>query len=357
VCWTRRLGAFVAGAVTLVGLVAPSSASAETSGDAQRQADRVLAQVQGLQAQTQQALQRYDDALTGVAQSVTEGVLADVRVGDARQAARQAQAAFDGRVQALYKAGGPLAIYLSALDAQNVGDLLDRYQSAASVIDASQLAATRQQTQLNQAQTEADSARANATSQLATARDVESAYDQVQVLLAHQQQLLAQAQQHVADLKAAEAAAAALAAAQAAAAQAASAAASQARPSVPPSVYFQLYHAAATTCPGLSWTVLAAIGQVESGHGRNTSTSYAGAMGPMQFLPATFASYAVDGDHDGKTDIQDPADAVYTAARYLCANGAGTGPQGLYSAIWHYNHADWYVQMVLSLAGQYAAQG
>ncbi|MBV9098431.1 MAG: lytic transglycosylase domain-containing protein [Frankiaceae bacterium] len=120
--------------------------------------------------------------------------------------------------------------------------------------------------------------------------------------------------------------------------------------------YMAIYHRAAPAmCPGLSWTVLAAIGQVESGHGRDTSTSYAGAMGPMQFLPATFAAYAVDGDHDGVASIMDPADAIFTAARYLCANGAGTGPNALANAIFHYNHADWYVQMVLALAKQYAA--
>ena len=45
----------------------------------------------------------------------------------------------------------------------------------------------------------------------------------------------------------------------------------------------------------------------------------------MQFLPATFAEYAVDGDGDGKALIDDPADAVYTAARLLCSDGAGRG--------------------------------
>ena len=104
-----------------------------------------------------------------------------------------------------------------------------------------------------------------------------------------------------------------------------------------PADYFALYHAAAPTCPGLSWTVLAAIGQVETGHGTDTSTSPAGAMGPMQFLPATFAMVAVDGDGDGRTDIQNPADAIFTAAHYLCGNGAGTGPAGLSTAIWNYN--------------------
>ncbi|MGH8969166.1 MAG: lytic transglycosylase domain-containing protein, partial [Actinomycetes bacterium] len=119
-----------------------------------------------------------------------------------------------------------------------------------------------------------------------------------------------------------------------------------------PAAYRAIYVAAARTCKGLSWTVLAAIGQVESGHGRNTNTSYAGAQGPMQFLPSTFAAYGVDGDGDGDIDIHDPVDAIFSAAGYLCANGAGRGGDALYRAIWHYNHADWYVQLVLRLAGQ-----
>lgn len=118
--------------------------------------------------------------------------------------------------------------------------------------------------------------------------------------------------------------------------------------------YFRLYHSAATTCPGLSWTVLAAVGQVESGHGRNMGPSVSGAQGPMQFMPATFARYAVDGDRDGRRDIWSPADSIFTAAHYLCANRGGTGPDGLRQAVWHYNHAEWYVDMVLALAARYA---
>jgi hypothetical protein len=118
--------------------------------------------------------------------------------------------------------------------------------------------------------------------------------------------------------------------------------------------YLELYQQAATTCPGLSWTVLAAIGQIESGHGRNVGPSSAGAMGPMQFMPATWRSYGVDGDGDGKADIMDPFDAVPTAARYLCASGAGRGGSSLSSAIWHYNHSQSYVNGVLSLAHAYA---
>jgi hypothetical protein len=118
--------------------------------------------------------------------------------------------------------------------------------------------------------------------------------------------------------------------------------------------YLELYQRAAATCSGLSWTVLAAIGQIESGHGRNVGPSSAGALGPMQFMPATWRSYGVDGDGDGKADIMDPFDAVPAAAKYLCANGAGRGGSSLSNAIWHYNHSQDYVNGVLSLARAYA---
>jgi hypothetical protein len=118
--------------------------------------------------------------------------------------------------------------------------------------------------------------------------------------------------------------------------------------------YLELYQQAAATCPGLSWTVLAAIGQIESGHGRNVGPSSAGALGPMQFMPATWRTYGVDGDGDGKADIMDPFDAVPAAAKYLCATGAGRGGSSLPGAIWHYNHSQAYVNGVLSLAHAYA---
>jgi hypothetical protein len=121
-----------------------------------------------------------------------------------------------------------------------------------------------------------------------------------------------------------------------------------------PAAYLRLYRAAAATCRGLPWTVLAAIGTVETGNGADTTTSSKGAMGPMQFLPSTFAAYAVDGDGDGIANIQDPADAIYSAARYLCAWGAGLGGQSLYAAIFAYNHADWYVREVIKLAIAYS---
>jgi peptidoglycan LD-endopeptidase LytH len=122
---------------------------------------------------------------------------------------------------------------------------------------------------------------------------------------------------------------------------------------IPPEMLV-LYQQAAPTCPGLPWTVLAGIGKEETNHGRNVAVSSARAMGVMQFMPATFAAVGVDGNKDGKIDINDPADSVFSAAHYLCTNGAGD-PNRLYDAIFAYNHADWYVQAVLSDAAKYAS--
>jgi membrane-bound lytic murein transglycosylase B len=115
-----------------------------------------------------------------------------------------------------------------------------------------------------------------------------------------------------------------------------------------PAAYRTAYGVAAGRCPGLDWTLLAAVGQIESGHGRNPGPSSAGAIGPMQFMPATFAAYAVDGDADGTTTAWDPEDAIFTAARYLCESGLDPTPAGLRRALFAYNHADWYVDLVIA---------
>lgn len=124
-----------------------------------------------------------------------------------------------------------------------------------------------------------------------------------------------------------------------------------------PTTYLELYRqSAALYCPGLSWTILAAIGQIESGHGSNNGPSSAGALGPMQFLPSTWQMWGIPGFGDTTANILDPYDAVPSAARYLCASGAAAGGAFLYRAIYAYNHADWYVRDVLALAGEYATQ-
>ncbi|MQA77444.1 MAG: transglycosylase SLT domain-containing protein [Streptosporangiales bacterium] len=125
-------------------------------------------------------------------------------------------------------------------------------------------------------------------------------------------------------------------------------------PTGEPGTYRELYERAASRCPGLSWAVLAAIGQVESDHGRNMGPSTAGALGPMQFLPSTWRSFGVDGNGDGRRDIWDPYDAVPAAADYLCEHGAGRGGAGLSTAVFAYNHSDSYVRQVLDLAEAYA---
>jgi membrane-bound lytic murein transglycosylase B len=57
----------------------------------------------------------------------------------------------------------------------------------------------------------------------------------------------------------------------------------------------------------------------------------------MQFMPATWAAYGEDANHDGRTDPNNPWDAIFAAAHYLRANGA---PADWHKAIFAYNHAD-----------------
>ena len=99
---------------------------------------------------------------------------------------------------------------------------------------------------------------------------------------------------------------------------------------------------AAQNCPGLPWPVVAAIGKAETDHNRAPGTSEAGAVGPMQFLPATWEEYQADGDGDGVADIEDEEDAIDGAVRLLCPNG-GDDPATLQDAILAYNHSEEYV--------------
>ncbi len=113
-----------------------------------------------------------------------------------------------------------------------------------------------------------------------------------------------------------------------------------------------LYVAAGTRYQ-LPWTLLAGIGMEETAHGRTTATSTAGAQGLMQFMPATFAAYGVDGDGDGRASITSDADSVFSAANYLTRSGVTRGEAGLRAALFAYNHATWYVNDVLYYAHAY----
>jgi murein DD-endopeptidase MepM/ murein hydrolase activator NlpD len=111
---------------------------------------------------------------------------------------------------------------------------------------------------------------------------------------------------------------------------------------------------AAAQAYGVPWSVLAAINKIESDFGRNMGPSSAGAVGWMQFMPDTWARWGVDANGDGIADPWNAEDAVYAAARYLAATG---GTTDVASAVFSYNHAQWYVDEVLQLAQQYAGGG
>lgn len=100
---------------------------------------------------------------------------------------------------------------------------------------------------------------------------------------------------------------------------------------------------------GIDWKILEAVWQVESGKSWDTSTaSYAGAQGPMQFMPGTWAAYGQDGNGDGVSDINKAEDALYGGANYLAAGGASSG--NIDQALFNYNHAQWYVDKVKGVA-------
>lgn len=165
----------------------------------------------------------------------------------------------------------------------------------------------------------------------------------------------------------------------------------------PPAV--RAYGAAALRLDGedpacrLGWTTIAAIGAVESGHGTHGGavlgddghpsipiigpaldgngvaaipatagstvmhgdTRWDHAVGPMQFLPSSWARWGADGDGDGADDPHDLDDAALAAARYLCAGDRDlSAAEGWGAAVRSYNHSDAYVEDVLRWAQTYA---
>lgn len=152
----------------------------------------------------------------------------------------------------------------------------------------------------------------------------------------------------------------------------------------------ELLMAAADPACGVSWNLLAGIGRIESMHANGGATDasgnavppifgplldgslpgneiivqsrgpdsvqYARALGPMQFLPGTWARFASDGNGDGKADVQNIFDAALGAARYLCSGGLNLrDPMQTIAAILRYNDSMPYVENVLGWAAAYAA--
>jgi hypothetical protein len=95
---------------------------------------------------------------------------------------------------------------------------------------------------------------------------------------------------------------------------------------------------------GIRWELLAAINEIETDYGRNLNVSSAGALGWMQFMPATWEMYGVDANNDGVKDPYNPVDAIFAAAKYLKAAG---GHSDIERAVFAYNHAQWYVDQVM----------
>jgi soluble lytic murein transglycosylase-like protein len=106
------------------------------------------------------------------------------------------------------------------------------------------------------------------------------------------------------------------------------------------------YYRAAEAESGVSWNYLAAINLIETRFGSIAGVSTAGAQGPMQFLPSTFANYGQGGD------IDSPRDSIMAAGRFLAANGFANDRA---HAVYGYNHAHQYVQAVDDYAALMAA--
>jgi len=116
-----------------------------------------------------------------------------------------------------------------------------------------------------------------------------------------------------------------------------------------PPFLLPIYQACGTEY-GIPWQVLASINKIETGFGTNMGPSSAGALGWMQFLPSSWEAFGLDANGDGRKDPYNPVDAICAAAHYLKLSG---GSENLYDAIFAYNHADWYVQEVLTYARAY----
>ncbi|AIF45740.1 NlpC/P60 family protein [Virgibacillus sp. SK37] len=115
----------------------------------------------------------------------------------------------------------------------------------------------------------------------------------------------------------------------------------------PPQEYISIYQAAAKKY-NMDWTLLAAVHKIETQYSSiNNMVSSAGAVGHMQFMPATWDFYGVDGNGDGQADPYNIRDAIFSAANYLSASGASDGL--IKKALFAYNHSTKYGNDVLTV--------
>jgi len=142
---------------------------------------------------------------------------------------------------------------------------------------------------------------------------------------------------------------------------------------------------------GLGWNTVAAIGAIETGHGTfgdsaidsdgwarpailgprldghgfaaisdtdggllDGDPTWDRAVGPLQFIPSTWARWGADGNGDGIADPHQIDDAALAAVRYLCHAGSTSTPSGWRRAVHSYNHSEAYVDQVAARANQYA---
>jgi hypothetical protein len=302
------------------------AAKAVPASTAEAQAEVARAQVDALLERYQAASARVDAGLRALSSAFAAGAAAEVDGEAAVARKRRALATQRAQVRAVYVAGGPTGLTASVLGAASPEEALWRASTADRVFgvilaDSRRTVATQAE-QATLSRRRAVAADAATDAQAGALIELQQRADVAATALAK-----AQATLSALDAKARQAAAAREAARQIAAEQAAARAASRAALGTMtalgiPAEYRQAYQDAAPTCPGMDWELLAAVGQVETGHGRNNRASSAGAIGPMQFMPATFAAYAVDGDHNGVLDPWDPQDAIFSAAHYLCVSGS-----------------------------------
>lgn len=115
-----------------------------------------------------------------------------------------------------------------------------------------------------------------------------------------------------------------------------------------PSYFRGLYQRAGATY-GVPWQLIEAVHYIETGASDSTTiSSYAGAQGPMQFMPGTWRAYGVDANGDGQASIHNVDDAVFGAANLLAQGGAAEGDYQ--AALYNYNHSQSYVNKVLAVA-------